>query len=584
MIKTFHALLFFNLFYSTLIAQNNLNNSFSFESLPREEKFWTIRSVQGGVNADNKYFMQGKQSWCLTGFNKGFHSYIYSYFNLPISGVSIELSVYSKTTILNTAWLKIWCLDEDENLLKKDSISIVNSGDWRKFSLRFEVQETKKLYIEIETKSNDDLAYDPKAIQKLNIDNMVLKINGKEIKIDSSVTEKEEADYIANGITNDSVNYNDIGSVMDFENSKVLALGESVHGSDNIQYAAYEIIKHQIKYKNCRLVLLELNFELGMWLNEFILNDVHEENIEKRMVLYNYNYSRLMDMLKWIKDYNIKHKEKVMISGFDENIIYTNLQGFDHLKDLIKSQKINQDSIQPFYNYYANRNYEKAKEYIHENRFFCELDEYKRKCITRALDLRQKKIHPVPSLIEGDREFVQFVNAKFAIDSLLKDSSKAVIFAHLAHVNKKNVFTGRIYIPSFGNYLDQHYKKEYFVTALLVGEGTISNTDSSGNWAMLPLIRPLNGSIEKVLTNLNRSFIYMRTSDLNSVNCGRYIGIDPMKEQFYPYSHKNRFNAILFIQHSDGYSLPSNWPKTKDERIIYIENQRAINGVKPLFN
>jgi erythromycin esterase-like protein len=572
-------ILFFVFVLSNLAstAKEDIKSNFSFEIHPTQQNFWKIMSEKGVIKFDRNCFIDGNSSWCLTSYDNGFHTYVYDYIYVPIEGKKIELSIYSKSNILNNVWLKLYCLDIDENILRKDSVSLVNQGDWKKFFIQSGAPGTKRLNIEIEAQSDSN----SKKQQQLYIDNLSLEINGidfQNIPEAQRNIDVKSIETISEGIS-DSLIIQSIPLIKYFQKPRIIALGESVHGSDNIQCFAFETIKNLIERENCKLVLLELNFELGMWLNEYVLGQTSEENIKKRMVLYNFNYFRFIDFLHWIRNYNLNKKEKVVIVGFDQSLIYDIILGFDHLLDLIKNQNMEFDSIKPFFDSYANHDYEKAKNFIRGNHFFCELDEFKRNSFIRALELRQKKFEPVPSLIEGDREYIQFSNAQFAINSILKDSSKAVIYAHLGHVNKTNVFTGRIYISSFGNYLHQYYKEDYFVAALLVGYGTIFNSDSNGWMGLLPLAPPVLGSIEKLCDNWNSPFLFKRASELESVCCGRDLGLKYSKDQYYPYSHKNRFDGVIYMKYSRGNTTcPNDWPKTMEETLEYINKQRVLNG------
>jgi len=566
----------FSLLWNASVAKDAIKNSFSFEIPPTQEQFWKIvSSNKGMVKYDQNCFVDGNSSWCLTGYDEGFHTYVFNYLYVPVEANRIELSIYSKSTLLTNAWLKLYCLDIDENILRKDSVSIVNQGDWKNLFIQSGAPGTKRLYIEIEAQSEGN----SKQQQQLLIDNLSLRINSIDFLDIIRSVDVKPTETTSEGIS-DSLIIESIPMIRDFQKPKIIALGESVHGSDNIQCCAFETIKYLIEHENCKLVLLEINFELGMWLNEYVLGLTSEENIKKRMVFYNYNYFRLIDLLNWIRNYNLTHNKKVVVGGFDEGLIYEAILGFDHLLDLIKNQKIEPDSIKPFFDSYANHDYERAKQFVKGNRFFLELGELKLNSFIRALELREKKSNPFLSLVDGSRENIQFLNARYAIDSILKDSDKAVIYAHLGHVNKtNNLGIGRINVPSLGYYLHQNYKEEYFVTGLFVGYGAIFNSGSDGYNRQLPLVPPVPGSIEEFCDHWNRPFLYNRTYELKSVYCGRVLGLSYSKDQFYPYSPKNRVDAIIYMKYSKGYTAyPTDWPKTMEETKEYINKQRVLNG------
>ena len=430
-------------------------------------------------------------------------------------------------------------------------------------------------------------------MQALLIDNMEVQIDGKKISSMAVEDTVQVENTPGNQADIDSVMIENIRSIADFRTSRVIALGKSIHGNGSIEHCAFETIKHLIREENCRLVMFEIGFELGLWLNEYVNGEVLKEDLLKRMVGYNLDFNGLIDLLNWIKAYNIRNSGKVMCLGMDMNIIFFNISGFNHLNDLIKTWNLNQDSVRPFYDFCTEDKFKEAEDYFLKSNCFKNIEASKRSCILRALELRQQQRNfnpfllcdPNSSLIEGDRDLILFHNVKFAVDNFLRGQEKAVIFAHLGHINKLNIFGGRLYIPSLGNYLSKCYNNRYFSIALLAGEdGTYSNTDPQGNFSSaLPLVPPIKGSIENLFMALNDPFIYKKTSGLEATLCGRDIGMFYTMDQFYPYCMKSRVDAVMFLKQAKGYELPSNWPKTLKEMEHYIDELRIMNGHKKFF-
>jgi len=571
-------LLFFILLYYTVSAQEDTNKNFSFEIQPDQQNFWKYRMNKGFIKCDRSCssVVDGTNSWCLTSFEDWFHINIYNYIYIPAKGKKIELSIYSKSTSIANAWLKLYCLDDDENIIRRDSVSIIGSSNWKQFTIHSTTSGINRLYIEIEARSTND----PMKEKKLLIDNMRLLINGSEYHTISKTADKVNANPVTTVFdmkVADSTIIKSIPLIYDIQKPRIIALGESVHGSDNIQCCAFETIKHLIKNENCRLVLLEVNFELGMWLDEYVLGLTSEENIKKRLFGTGYNYYRLIDLLNWIREYNKSIVNKVSFIGFDTVDVFSAILGFDHLFDLLKNQDIEHDSLKSFYEGFQKHDFELVKNYIRTSSYFNKLEAHKREFFIHALELRQGKFYPNPSLMEGDREYIQFVNTQFAINLLLKSSEKAVIYSHLVHSNKVSNNLARIYIPNLGSYLNRHYKEDYFVIALLVGSGTISLGYSSER-SSLPLELPVSGSIEKLCEDQNCLFLFKKTSELKSTYCGRYLGAFYFKDQYFTQNPKTRFDAVIFLKYSNGLTFPDDWPRTKEETKYYIDNQRALNG------
>lgn len=65
-----------------------------------------------------------------------------------------------------------------------------------------------------------------------------------------------------------SLNEDLYGSIPELNTKKIVALGETVHGSASVNSITAQIIKHQILKNNCKLVLLEFPFGSMMFLNK----------------------------------------------------------------------------------------------------------------------------------------------------------------------------------------------------------------------------------------------------------------------------------------------------------------------------
>ncbi|WP_320167762.1 erythromycin esterase family protein [Mangrovibacterium marinum] len=547
------------------------DRNFSFENKKPDKFSWGhFTNHSGVVVKDTLDFVDGKQSLQFRGVLANyFETYLMQTFLLPAKTRQIEISIYSKSNIIEDAWLKVWCLDHDEAILIKDSVSIVSSGKWNRFGMKLKVPLAEKMYIEIASKAKDTLVMDFENIQFLKIDKLQLDCNGKNIykyHIPKSKTVRFQNNRI---IEIDTITIKGVAKIPSFENHRIIALGESVHGSKQVQAISYEIIKYLIENENCRLVLLELPFELGLLLNDHVMGYTNE-NITELLTLIAIDVDQFTRFINWVKDYNTKTKKKVAICGIDDSKGV--LQSY-YLWAFINNQHLIPDSIIPLRQFLVKNDMKSALQLVCNNTVFNELDSIKKPCMIRALEMRWKKNNPATYLMEGNREYMQFINTQFAINIWLPDSAKAVIYAHLLHVNKKNQWTGRPYIPNFGNYMVKEYGKEYFVAGMLVGEGYISNNDMTGTWCDLPLEKPVGGSIEKSCMNMYKPFFYMDLDGEPSSHFIRTLGAAYLSNQFFSYSYKNRMDALFFIRHSEGYRLPECWPAKKEKIEEFLRNR-----------
>ncbi len=125
-------ILLFTLPCISFSQKSEIGKSLSFETQFGYNEFWRITGNEMfiekmigkiPVQSNSKYFTDGKQSWIINNPYKDFHTYIFSYFNLTQKSNRIQVSIFSKTRNLQKAWLKVYCLNNDENTIKKDSLS-----------------------------------------------------------------------------------------------------------------------------------------------------------------------------------------------------------------------------------------------------------------------------------------------------------------------------------------------------------------------------------------------------------------------------------------------------------------------------
>lgn len=65
------------------------------------------------------------------------------------------------------------------------------------------------------------------------------------------------------------VNGDDLKS-LSFSDKRILAIGESVHGTGTMNDMGVEIIKNRIEHGKCRLVLLEMPLTLSFHINRYL--------------------------------------------------------------------------------------------------------------------------------------------------------------------------------------------------------------------------------------------------------------------------------------------------------------------------
>ncbi|WP_320167758.1 erythromycin esterase family protein [Mangrovibacterium marinum] len=521
---------------------------------------------------------------------KPFNACIFQIIPLPISPQKIEVSVYSKTSDVEEAWLKLYGLDRCDKITSRDSIPLISNGEWIKFTLKSKGFNTQRVYIEISATSSKIIPIDlDKIIERvksgkemsesvISIDNMFLELNDRDVS-QYDCSNSDSSNIFANRINEDislaTISVENLANLDEFKNHSIIAFGESVHGSREIQGITLNAISDLIKKDNCKLILFEFPFELGLRINEFILGK-KEEDISKLLVFNNLDVPSFVEFFNWLKIFNIDQKNKITVMGIDEN---KEFKIEDDLNIFISDSYPN-DSLMNKLSCLIDRKEFKEALFITQTQFAIDSTDYKLKCIMNAIKLRTRMASIVSPFHEDKREFTMFQNSKFAIETFINGTEKTAIFAHHGHIDKQNNKGNRINAKNLGGYLFQTYSDNYFSIAILVGNGIITSFGKNGFESDFHLQTPPVGSIENLCLKLNKEAFYVDSKKLPPINLGRFIGAFYTNNQFCSCLSCDSFDGLLFIKNSTGNRLPSDWPKSKIDIQKFLRYKNIVSQKK----
>lgn len=529
-----------------------INRNFDFEVVPLDCNNWRFNSKNGIICYSNDEFVNGKTSILFKNepyTNKAFSSHIFQYLQLPILPEIMHLSLFSKSQFIKSAWLKIYTFDKEENIKSKDSISIVSPAEWRSFELVLKPENAQKIFIEIDVYS--DASKTSQIESKLFLDKIELKLNDK--IIDTYVEKYVEFNDSNIKCINKNIEL-DIGgkkglyNIEEFKDHMIIGFGETVHGLSEFNKLSVNIIKFLIENRNCKLVLFELPFELGLRVNDYILGKT-EEDMNKLLSLYLYDNETLSNFIQWLKVYNSKNDIKVNFSGID--VVYP--KSGDNLVAYMKNQhqqSIELDSLIKMLESPARYLKIIAPRYLNENekiKSVLKNEIYLSLC--QALKNREVPFFSSMGSVNEKRDSMQFENVKFAIKTYLKENQKAVIYGHYNHINKKNNSSNRLHVNNLGNRLKGYYHDNYFIVGLFIGNGEINRSDVSINSNKYSLESPPIESLENLCCKTEKDIFYCNIQNINT-SSSRSIGNVYYKNQFSPYNNICRIDAIIFFRNT----------------------------------
>lgn len=523
---------------------------FDFERVKAIYNVWGINSGENYYFTDNICLTEGKSSLRISKKNqfKAFDNQIFQYFAIPFKSNKVVVNIDSKSNNIESAWFKVICFDKNENFLKKDSVSLIGKNEWKTYDLSILSDSISHLYIEISAKSKKGFF----SRKSFNVDNLQILCN-----FHGPITYPDENHKLdmSKAIVIDSIENESFSAIDDLNKHKIISIGETVHGSIECTKIASEITKHQVTNNNCRLVLMEIPFNVGIAINNYITGKSNID-VNKIVLPFKMNVPEFVSLIEWLKGYNSTSKKKVLFFGIDENFI---LLEKNFLLDLLNDQRKNNKSVINTITQIKKREYRNALNQVVTNNSLYSYDKLTQDVVILGLKVLSHLDNRTSSLDE-QRDELMFQISDYAISEMLDNSSTALIYSHLGHSNKLNNYIRRIEIPNYGSLMANKYSDEYFTIALLVGKGTIASGINLKRKSDYKLEIPIDGSLEKLCDESSDSnFYYKVTEDLKTTR-GRILGGYYSTIQFSPSSPLKRFDSFIFIKRSNGYIIPKNWP------------------------
>lgn len=379
-----------------------------------------------------------------------------------------SLTVYlnCKSKNLQNARLIVSGINEREGVLYSDTLSLLGSKEWQIFSRSVPIKDVAILHLSIEAegiKSNSE--------QRLSLDKIEIKIDGKDINDFQLPTIPSFPDIKKSDIISLSFSDNSSYSKLpDLENRKIVAIGETIHGSETITEAAAQLIKYQVKYNNCKLILLEIPTEQTFLWNRFIQGDnlYTKEDLTQDFTHFRFSPRIMLDLFNWLKQYNEKVKDKVWLLGMDQEIGGHNseIYLFDYIYRINENKHhLLLDSL--CLKLLDPKTFPQALQILDKN-----------KDIEKLLGEKEYKIlyHCLNMLIASGenplkhyaiREDNMYLNATFLLNLLCPKDEKAIIYAHFLHTNYKNRDPRFPFLNSFGSNMKNKFGNNYYSIAVL---------------------------------------------------------------------------------------------------------------------
>lgn len=499
---------------------------------------------------------------------------------MPETGAdTAEVFLTCKDQNLAIAKLIVTGLNNMEDILYSDTIVISGKEDWYTFSMPVSLKGIEFLYFNIDVEGKGGNLEQHLYLDILNI--VIDKKNFADFPIRKldKVSIVDEMQIVPLSLSNIK-QYNNL---TDLNTHKIIALGETIHGSENISQAAFQLLKHQVESNQTNLILMELPLEETLSYNRFVQGD-ERFDIDSLMSDYNKLISpKLMEeFMRWLKMHNstLTEDKKVWFLGMDMDITTQNsaMSLFDYVYKInLYEEDPALDSIAR--QLFKSNPYEKVLSILDRNErvksLFGTKEEYN--VFEHSLKILDKAGGSTSSRFNG-RDGYMFENSKNLIDLLSPVNKKVAVYAHLGHVSYLNLVNDGINHQSAGSLLRQAFGDDYFVVSLIAEKGTFLSSDTEVH----PLEKAPVNSLESLFDGIDGYYFYTPITAISgSLAAMRELGNSYRKSQFEIGSFRNRIGAIVFVRNSTAISYDKK-PMDKNEMFMKktYRNHELINMKK----
>lgn len=508
-----------------------------------------------------------------------------------LENANIKISINNKCLNMEKLFLKVISLNKHQEIVSTDSVDINNSEQWRKKTLAFGLKNAKFLVVGLDGYSPD---FQDKP-SKLYLDRISIELNNQDIEQISGIDYLEACKPMKLSkdiVVSDSLNADFINNIR-LPDTRIIALGETVHGSSSITECVLNIIKENILNNNCRCVILEEDMSMLLKLNLYVSGKLPEKSIndiEKDLSGIHFNKNTLLCFLSWLREYNQRTKgTKVRLWGMDSIFLYERNALFDYFYAFydIKYNEV----FYPILENIKSLNFKQAildvttRSGILENvmgkeefeKFMYVLEFYK--CSS------DKGNSPIDSYLSlRNRDYFMFRNIDYFLMNHVAKDEKVIMYSHYGHVEKNVTLWVKFpELSSVGYYLNKKYQDQYAVVGIAVGKGEITtrNNYDADKFHTYKLDFPSKSSLEAMYMMMNKKYVYNLT-DYLPANIYRIKSIGNRmlhKEEFYD-AVKDGADAFTFIRDSLGFT--DHEDDTFDSFYIdkYIQRRRIMQQLQ----
>jgi erythromycin esterase len=487
----------------------------------------------------------------------------------PINRIRLTAFIKTESTNLDSLGICIGYnnFEGDTTKLLRD-INLIGTNDWKEFSVNLPVKRNVDYYI---------IGVCLFGKGKIWIDNLKLYVDDVQLKkLPSSPAFKATTRELT-WLKNKSIPIKTVQSGSGFEDmeplkekfrdAKIIGLGENTHGSSEVFKMKHRLVEFLATEMGFTIFSIEANMPEAYKLNDYVLNGTGDpKTLLKGMYFWTWNTQEVLDMIEWMREFNVRGKDKIQFTGFDMQMITGALDNlYDYAKKHDRILKTNIDTI-------SVRVYNLKSKGARIFESTSEIESIKHKCsevLTYLTENKSSIIHVINEkeykwLVQNAGIMVQSSDVSNLTGSAFRDEcmaknidwilgnnpdAKIVLWAHNYHISKQK--------GSMGYYLSKKYGNKYFNVGFLSNSGTYTGVNSGRVVSTNKLVEGVPGSFEYSFHKIgtpNFFFDFDQVHDqvpesnwLSSRLNFRDIGAVAKENQFIPARISKMFNSIIYI-------------------------------------
>lgn len=472
-------------------------------------------------------------------------------------GTHVKLSLNCKGQNLLRAYMICSVTNSRGDPLAIDTVSLLGSNEWKEYLCELSFKEGAMLNVQIGVVGNYDAFPQKLLLDKLHIllDDCPLDMYSVQDSygcVDSLITSPVDLSFKNPG------SYSQIKLLKE---TKVLALGETFHGSAAFTKVAAEIMKYQVLQNQCKLILLERPVTQSLLFNMYVHGD---NSICLDSLLYPDKFplsEELIEFMHWLKDYNQTTTRKVSLFGIDieqmkkEDIFWV----CEYLLALAKKHEVSE--IHSLCRKLVDMN--SSTDIVAEAQQIPKLSQI----------LNQKEYNIFIRTLKYLKDRFGNMNGKSSNIILLRDSlmnsftnylidefvdlskERVMIYTHLWHSAYSH---DPIYLNKMlGTYMRQKYGIDYACIGLTVGKGDFLTLESN-EFVVRSLDKPASNSLEYIMDGLGFDYCYATArNDAKSACMIRGFGSVVNNNIYVNFSSLSSYmDGVIYIKRSKPMSYP----------------------------